>query len=120
MPRKKKRSTRSEGQIQKACFDLLVQNGYLTMRVNSASFGSHRQYKCVKWKVTGEEEQSTGTSDLIACSPDGVFIAIEMKKPGEKPSKQQKRFVKEVLARGGIALVITSEQELKEALHLNE
>lgn len=90
------------------------------MRVNSASFGSHRQYKCVKWQVENEKEQTTGTSDLIACSPNGQFIAIEMKKPGEKPSKQQKRFIKEVLARGGTALVIDSEEQLKEALHLND
>ena len=119
MPRRTKNNN-SESAIQKKCFQLLVANGYLVMRVNSASFGSHRQYKCVSWQVKEEPLTSTGTSDLICCSPTGQFIAIEMKKPGEKPMKHQKRYIAEVVSRGGVAFPISSVQELKDKLGITD
>lgn len=52
-----------------------------------------------------------GGSDLIGIAPDGRFLAIEVKKPGEYPTPEQRRFIEGVIAAGGIAGVARSEEE---------
>ena len=116
----KKTNNISEGQIQHDCFKLLVNNGFLVLRVNSGSFGPSRRYSCVKWQILNDEEQTTGTSDILACSPDGKFIAIEIKTESGKQSKQQKKFAKSVRSKNGIYLVISSTEQLKSELGLHE
>ena len=49
-----------------------------------------------------------GSSDLIGISPDGRFVAIEVKMPGEKPTKEQVIFIQYVQSMGGIAGVADS------------
>lgn len=117
----RKKIARSEGAIQLACIRLLVKNDYLVLRINSARFGSHRQYNCVKWQIQGEPESSTGTSDILAISPQtGQVVAVEMKRPGEKPTKMQKKFLKLVNSQGGKGIIIESEKQLVEELNLHE
>lgn len=62
-----------------------------------------------------------GVSDIIALYR-GTFIAIEAKADAtKKPTELQKKFLGQVSANGGIALVIHKDNldELKEALHGN-
>ena len=54
-----------------------------------------------------------GSADIIGISPDGRFVALEVKKPGEKPKEHQKEFLEEILTRGGIAGVVTSIEDVK-------
>ena len=51
-----------------------------------------------------------GVNDLIACSPTGRFWSIEVKKPGEEPSKLQFYNIDEVEERGGVAFWCDSFQ----------
>jgi hypothetical protein len=66
-----------------------------------------------------------GSSDILgllpACPgrpeiPAGRFLAVETKRPGEKPTLAQEAFLAAVRARGGLALVVHSADELREGL----
>jgi hypothetical protein len=69
-----------------------------------------------------------GSSDLIGwkivrVTPDMVddyiaaFVALEVKKPhGSHTSEEQRRFIKNVLASGGIAGIVTSPEDAEELL----
>jgi hypothetical protein len=53
-----------------------------------------------------------GSSDLIGIvAPMGKFLALEVKRPGEKASEQQQKFLEVVRMAGGIAAVVTSVEE---------
>lgn len=68
-----------------------------------------------------------GSSDLIGwhtvvITPDmvgkkvAIFLAPEVKQPGEDPTKDQVRFIDNVNAAGGIAGVVRSEQDMQKLL----
>jgi hypothetical protein len=46
-----------------------------------------------------------GISDIIGCSKDGRFIAIECKIKPNKPTELQEVYLAEIRKRGGIAVV---------------
>lgn len=46
-----------------------------------------------------------GVADVIACSPEGRFIAIEVKGKNGKASEEQKEFLYQIERRGGIAIL---------------
>lgn len=52
-----------------------------------------------------------GSSDLIGITPDGRFLAIEVKVKGKRPTKAQTRFIDIVRKHGGVAGVAHSVQE---------
>jgi hypothetical protein len=53
-----------------------------------------------------------GSSDLIGVvAPLGKFLALEVKRPGEKATEQQQKFLEVVRMAGGIAAVVTSVEE---------
>jgi len=60
----------------------------------------------------------SGTPDLLACSPNGGFIGIEVKAPGKlnNVSKLQEYNLQEIGKRGGVALLIDDLDILKEIL----
>ena len=53
-----------------------------------------------------------GSSDIIGIMPDGRFLAIEVKKPGKKPTTEQLNFIEAIRRHGGIAGVVHSPEEL--------
>jgi hypothetical protein len=65
-----------------------------------------------------------GTSDIIGwkkAAGNGwnviaLFVALEVKKPGEKPTAKQEEFLESVRDAGGIAGVVTSVEEARELL----
>ena len=57
------------------------------------------------WAIKVVVSSKTGTPDILACSPKGRFIAIEVKYGANKPSALQSYNVSEVAKRGGIAFV---------------
>lgn len=52
-----------------------------------------------------------GLSDMVGCTEDGTFFAIEVKVPGKKPRENQKAFLDMVKKHGGLAGVATSPEE---------
>lgn len=62
---------------------------------------------------------SVGSSDLIGWTiRDGkaIFTAVEVKRPGKRPTKEQAAFLKAVKDAGGIALVAHSVEEFEEGM----
>ena len=54
-----------------------------------------------------------GSSDIIGIMPDGRFLAIEVKKPGKKPTPEQLNFIEAIRRHGGVAGVVHSPEELE-------
>lgn len=54
-----------------------------------------------------------GVSDLLI-SFRGHFIAMEVKRPGEKPTKLQEKFLRDVAGSGGLSTVVYSLDDAKE------
>ena len=46
-----------------------------------------------------------GISDIIGLTKNGKFLAVEVKMPKKKPSKEQLEFIEKVKENGGIAFV---------------
>ena len=57
-----------------------------------------------------------GIADIIACSPTGRFVALEVKQLKGVTSPLQKLYIEEVLTHGGIAGVVRSVEDVKELL----
>ena len=56
-----------------------------------------------------------GVSDILACIK-GRFVAIEVKKPGKKPTALQKQFIDAVNLIGGVAFWADNLNDVKEKL----
>lgn len=52
------------------------------------------------------------TLDYLVCI-GGLFVAIETKAPGKKPTAQQELAIKEITDAGGVVFVIDSEEGTK-------
>jgi hypothetical protein len=58
-----------------------------------------------------------GVSDIIGCIPKtGRFLAIEVKRPGGKPTPEQQQFIDTINAAGGLAFVARSVEEVEQRL----
>ena len=56
-----------------------------------------------------------GVSDILACIK-GRFVAIEVKRPGQKPTGLQKQFIDAVNLIGGVAFWADNLNDVKEKL----
>ena len=72
------------------------------------------EVSCFAWKTHGNQF-SAGIPDIIACV-HGRFVAFEVKQPGGKPTKLQEATLRRIGAAGGVATVVHSLNEAKEAL----
>jgi hypothetical protein len=66
----------------------------------------------------GDPFQEAGISDLLVCHR-GLFMAVEIKLPGQKASPRQSRFLRRVRAAGGIGAIVTSKEEAADLLSWN-
>ena len=57
-----------------------------------------------------------GIPDIIACSPTGHYVAIEVKYGYNKASKMQEYQIKQIQERGGFAMVCYNVESLITAL----
>lgn len=69
------------------------------------------------WVIKVIVASTDGVMDIIACSPKGRFIGIEVKYGDNTPSPLQSYNVKEVQSRNGIAFVTWDIETVKEKLH---
>jgi len=78
-----------------------------------------KQFGIFHFKHFGGPMSQRGISDLLGCY-QGRFLALEVKRPGNKPSDDQIRFIENVKASGGIAGVVYSIDDVVELLGLNK
>lgn len=57
-----------------------------------------------------------GGSDLIGWTATGRFLAIEVKRPGKNPTKEQRNFLDAVVKAGGVAGVARSVEDAVEII----
>lgn len=86
----------SESKVQSKVMKWLKVNNYWAMKVVVAN--------------------RAGIPDVIACSPSGLFVAIELKYGPGKPSKLQEYNIEEIKKRGGIAFVAWSIEDVEAVL----
>ncbi len=102
-----------ERDIQRSILDYLKYKGIFHFRVNTG--GIMRQGR---W--TNSPNTTKGVSDIIAVMPckfaleGGTIVAIEVKRPGEKPSIDQLAFLAAIEKNGGYALVAYSLQDARD------
>src|SRR5262245_30983139 len=77
--------------------------------------GIERNAGVVYHSPGGDNFQEMGIPDLLCCF-HGMFVGIEVKQPGEKPSKAQLYQLDKIRRAGGIAVVIDDIDDLKLAL----
>src|SRR3990170_376526 len=92
----------TEGAIQKSITDYLRLKKYVVFKANSTQFGIR------EGKPFAFPSSQKGLADIIACSTQGRFIAVECKKPGGKASEDQLAFLEAVRANGGIGIIAFS------------
>ena len=79
------------------------------------------QRKIIKWLedqghyvVKTINSNKKGVPDLLVCLDGGRFCAIEVKRPGNKPTELQKYNLEEIKELGGLSLVAYSLEDVKE------
>ncbi len=103
-----------EGDLQKQIIDYLLLKGVVLLRINSVSRGFTRAVtRCGRGK-------ESGVSDLIGCTKEGRFIAVEVKLPGGRVSDEQKTFLDQVKTSGGIAILAYSVEDVVNSLELDK
>lgn len=101
---------KEETEIQTQILNFLESIGYIVMKYNN---GAHK----VKGGIRGRRsKKSIGVSDILACSPSGIFCAIEVKKPGGKLSLEQIDFLGNVKKRNGVAIAAFSLEDVIQCL----
>lgn len=106
-------ASKSEQKIQQEIRLEASKLGLVLFRNNTGSL----QAKNGRWVQFG---LCKGSSDLIGWRvSDGKFVALEVKRPGKSPTKEQTNFIDNVLSAGGIAGVVTSIEDLKNLLTLH-
>ena len=71
--------------------------------------------RCFAWKTHGGKYGTAGIPDIIACI-DGRFYAFEVKQPGGRLTRLQDVTLNKIKAAGGVAVMVTSVDEVKQAL----
>jgi hypothetical protein len=114
--RQRRAPTRKEREIQAAILDFLrTVPGIVAWRQNTGGAmlkGAGGVLRPVRFGFPG-------LSDIIGWREPGArFLAIEVKKPGEYPSPEQRAFLQMVHRANGVAIVAHSVQDVIDALGL--
>lgn len=95
----------THGDLKKAATQYLEAKGYIVINIYSGGFKN----KDGKWFP---RKNVIGVSDLICCSPKGIFMAVEIKIKPDKPRPEQDNFLYNVIENFGMAFVIYSIDDL--------
>lgn len=98
-----------ESNIMRLCMVAAAECGAIVWRNNVGVLEDSRG-KPVRYGLCN------GSSDLIGIFK-GRFLAVEIKRPGERMRPEQELFIDVVRREGGIAFVATSPEEFKEKLN---
>jgi len=91
-----------EQDIQRAIIEYLRLKRFVVFKHHSTG-STVRENKAVFFRY-GDK----GISDLIACSPTGRFVAVEVKKKGGRATPEQLEFLRKVRKAGGIGILAFS------------
>lgn len=101
--------TATETDLVKTCLGYLDIKGIDAWRNNSGAVvvpGSPgRKRRCIRY---GKK----GSSDILGMVPDGRFLAVECKRKGKYPTKEQRAFLAMVKRNNGIALLVRDVDDL--------
>lgn len=96
----------TESQIQKSILDYCKLKNILIFKHRNVGI-----YKQATNQYIPLADGEKGISDIIGCLKDGRFLAIEVKRPGAKPSADQNAFLEKVRDRNGVAFWTDSLEE---------
>lgn len=93
----------SETIVMRKIMVALSEAGHFVMRTNAGVF----------YNANGERVKIgfPGLSDLVGCTSEGRFFAIEVKLPGEHPRPDQKKFLEAMRNSGAISGCAHSVEE---------
>jgi hypothetical protein len=97
-----------EGAIKAVCLRYLERRGLMAWNNPSGCI----RVAPDRWVHFGKK----GSSDIIGCLPGGRFLAVECKAEHGRLSPEQRQFLADVKAQGGMAVTVKSWQELDAAL----
>jgi hypothetical protein len=100
-----------ESEIVKAILEYLKLKGIYCFRNNTGAFKS-----VYKGKQRFHRYGEVGSSDIIGITKKGLFLAIEVKRPGGKPTDKQIEFMGHINRNGGIAFVAYSVDDVEKTL----
>jgi hypothetical protein len=102
----------TETQLVRACLDYLKLRGVCAWRSNSGAMtaGDGPRKRFVRFSG------ARGCSDILGVAPGGRFLALEVKMPAGRLTADQEAFLAQIRAAGGVALVVRSVDELRQAL----
>ena len=93
----------TETNLVRACLELLRLRGILSWRQNTAGIRRRDRAGREFWAAPALR----GVADILAVAPgSGKLVAIEVKRPGGKPTPDQVAFLDSVNVAGGIGMVI--------------
>jgi hypothetical protein len=101
-----------EADILKSCLAYLKVRGIFAWRANSGGtmMGEGARKRFVRFNG------APGCSDVVGVLPGGRVLALEVKRPGGRPTGKQQLFLDTVRRLGGLALCVHSLEELVEDL----
>ena len=108
----------SEQVVQDAILDMLLVHpkvGWM-MAITTGRFKVKGGHITVGHFIDEEGKRRTGMSDLMGQLVDGRLLAIEVKRPGNKPTKEQLDYIDMVNANGGLAFWSDNVSDAKEAI----
>lgn len=99
-----------ENDIIRACIYYLKLKGYEPLRNNSGMilFREGNHIRAVRMGIKG-------SPDIVACSPDGRFIAVECKANGNRLTAAQERYLANLKRKNAIVIVARSVEDLERA-----
>lgn len=107
------RSTPTEKQIENAILEYLsyIPDGMFWKNQSVGVWDATRN----SYRLSRSKFQIKGTADILGVMK-GVFVAIEVKRPGGKVSEDQLRFIERVNKLGGVAFIAHSVVDVKNGL----
>ena len=99
----------SEKVLQKAILDYLRRKGYIAFKFPSVGIWRKDTQRYIP-------QPRKGISDIVGCTKQGLFFAIEVKKEGNKATPEQLAFLDEVGKHHGIAFLAYSLQDVMDVL----
>lgn len=100
----------TEKDIQRAIIDYLRLKRFIVFKHNSTQFGVRNG------EAFALKSGDRGISDIICCSLEGRFVAIECKTKKGVPTEEQLAFLKAVILNKGIAFIARSLDDVVDAL----
>lgn len=100
-----------ERDIQKQILDYLHLRGILAFKHRNVGI-----YKQSTGKYIPLPFGEKGISDILGCTKEGKFLAIEVKKEGGRPSEEQKIFLSRVSQSGGLGILAYSLDDVTKHL----